>query len=503
MENQIRRFDEGGINEVDVFEDYSTGTGLKPLDMTQFEETETTPSSDAVDLKGIAPSLDSGYLNLLTQALAPVDYETKSDQYKSRLQGLYEPPTKPSFYDLMSDLGAGIMSQPTTAGAFPGIAAGFNTFSARMKADRDERKKQRQAIALEAAKLAMDDERKAEERIREFAMELIQNQASGEADLITLTYDEMDENGQFTGKKITRSFDKKSQGKEIKRILANQNPVVVSDLPDPSPEGKLSEEDAKALSKQSTEIAAQEAQSYAALDNLSEAERLAGELGEKGFGATQELTLGFRQFFGQVAPWLGVDLDKVSKQEALATITIGFALANVSQTKGAVSNAEMNLFIKSAPFLGQTYEGFLRSIDIQRRVATKQQEYAREYQAELDRITREAGERGVTLTGTQARNAMNRWNSQWRAENRDSFLTEDDKKAIEKARNDAQAGGFRGDYSKFESKYQKFLRDTSSRNQRSVAASDQQSLRQRIENDPTLSDEQKAALFAQLDEVGQ
>jgi len=28
-------------------------------------------------------------------------------------------------------------------------------------------------------------------------------------------------------------------------------------------------------------------------------------------------------------------------------------------------------------------------------------------------------------------------------------------------------------------------------------------LRQRIENDPTLSDEQKAALFAQLDEVGQ
>jgi hypothetical protein len=194
-------------------------------------------------------------------------------------------------------------------------------------------------------------------------------------------------------------------------------------------------------------------------------------------------------------------LDKVSKQEALATITIGFALANVSQTKGAVSNAEMNLFIKSAPFLGQTYDGFLRSIDIQRRVATKQQEYAREYQAELDRITREAGERGVTLTGTQARNAMNRWTSQWRAENRDSFLTDDDKKAIEKARKAAEAGGFRGDYDKYETRYQRFLRDSSSRNQRSVAASDTQTLRQKIENDPTLDDSQKAALLAQLDEV--
>ena len=495
MEEQIKGFAPGGIANVDPFEEYAAGTDLKPLDMTQLE-------ADEGDIKQGSPSLDSGYLNLLTQALSPVDYETQSAKYQERLKGLYEPPTKPSFYDLLSDLGAGIMSQPATAGAFPGIAAGFNTFSARMRADRDERRKQRQAVALEAAKLAMEDERKAEERIQQFAMEMIQNQNSGDADLITLTYDEMDANGQFTGKKITRSFDKKSQAREIKNILANQNPVVVSDLPDPTPEGKLSEEDARALSKQTTEIAAQEAQSYAALDNLSEAERLAGELGEEGFGATQELTLGFRQFFGQVAPWLGVDLDKVSKQEALATITIGFALANVSQTKGAVSNAEMNLFIKSAPFLGQTYDGFLRSIDIQRRVAAKQQEYAREYQAELDRITREAGERGVTLTGTQARNAMNRWNSQWRAENRDSFLTEDDKKAIEKAREDAEAGGFRGDYSKYESKYQKFLRDTSSRNQRSVPASDTQTLRQKIENDPTLDDEEKAALLAQLDEVG-
>ena len=494
MERQLKGFENGGLASVDLFEDFTSGTDLKPLDMTQFEENND-------DIRLASPTLDSGYLNLLNRALSPIDYETQSAKYQERLKGLYEPPTRPSFYDLLSDLGAGIMSQPATAGAFPGIAAGFNTFSARMKADRDERRKQRQAIALEAAKLAMDDERKADERIREFAMELIQNQTSGDADLITLTYDEMDQNGQFTGKKITRSFDKKSQARDIKKILANQNPVVVSDLPDPTPEGKLSEEDARALSKQSTEIAAQEAKSYAALDNLSEAERLAGELGEEGFGATQELTLGFRQFFGQVAPWLGVDLDKVSKQEALATITIGFALANVSQTKGAVSNAEMNLFIKSAPFLGQTYDGFLRSIDIQRRVATKQQEYAREYQAELDRITREAGERGVTLTGTEARNAMNRWTSQWRAENRDRFLTDDDKKAIEKARKDAEAGGFRGDYDKYENRYQRFLRDSSSRNQRSVAASDTQTLRQKIENDPTLDDGQKAALLAQLDEV--
>jgi len=43
MEEQIKGFAPGGINDVDVFEDYSTGTGLKPLDMTQFEEDDDPP----------------------------------------------------------------------------------------------------------------------------------------------------------------------------------------------------------------------------------------------------------------------------------------------------------------------------------------------------------------------------------------------------------------------------------------------------------------------------
>ena len=482
MEEQIKGFAPGGINNVDVFEDYSTGTGLKPLDMTQFAD-------DQEDIRQAPPSLNGEYLRMLTKALSPVNYETQSARYQERLKGLYEPPDKLSFYDLLSDLGAGIMSQPPTAGAFPGIAAGFNTFSARMRADRDERRKQRQAIALEAAKLAM---------------EMIQNQNFGDADLVTLSYDEVDAEGQFTGRKITRSFDKKSQGKELQRILRTQNPVVVSDLPDEAAETTLSKEDAKAVSKEQTELNEIADKAFAQLDNLTQAELIAGDLGEEGFGRLDQISLPFRQFFGPMLPWLGVDLSKVGKQEALATITIGFALANVSQTKGAVSNAEMELFKESAPFLGQTYEGFLRSIDIQRRAALKKQEFVNAYTEELGRFTEDARKQNRKLDGTQVRGHMGQWKRQWRADKKDLFLTEEDKRFIAKAKADAKGKKFYGDYDQIESKFKKFQADQERRNRadaESVSAMTPEALRQSIEDNPDLSREQKDVLLAQIEEM--
>ena len=495
MEEQIKGFAPGGINNVDPFDDYTTGTDLKPLDMTQFED-------DSEGIGQASPSLNSEYLRMLTKALSPVDYETQSARYQERLKGLYEPPDKLSFYDLLSDLGAGIMSQPPTAGAFPGIAAGFNTFSARMRADRDERRKQRQAIALEAAKLAMEDERKAEERIQKFAMDMIQNQNFGDADLVTLSYDEVDAEGQFTGRRITRSFDKKSQGKELQKILRTQNPVVVSDLPDEAAETTLSKEDAKAVSKEQTELNEIADKAFAQLDNLTQAELIAGDLGKEGFGRLEQISLPFRQFFVPMLPWLGVDLGRVSKQEALATITIGFALANVSQTKGAVSNAEMELFKESAPFLGQTYEGFLRSIDIQRRAAKKKQEFVNAYTEELGRFTEEARKRNRKLDGTQVRGHMGQWKRQWRADKKDLFLTEEDKRFIEKAKADAKGKKFYGNYEQIESRFKKFQVDQERRSRadaEAVSAMTPEDLRRSIEDNPDLSREQKDVLLEQIE----
>ena len=51
-------------------------------------------------------------------------------------------------------------------------------------------------------------------------------------------------------------------------------------------------------------------------------------------------------------------------------------MANVAATKGAVSDKEMALFKSAAPFLGQTYEGFMLALQIQEQAAVKQTEYA-------------------------------------------------------------------------------------------------------------------------------
>jgi len=436
------------INEVDLFGDSAAGTNLQGLDLGRPDPVANNANQEPV------PGVNSAYMTMLQQALKPVDYDKQSALYNQRLQGLYQDAPAPNFYDLMSDLGAGILSQPMDAGPYTGMAAGFRTFSERMRQDKFERRKQRQSIALEAAKLAMDDERKAEERIQTFAMDMIKNQSIDEPDLITLSYNEKDESGEFTGKKITRSFDKNISAKKIRQILAQQGGTVVSDLPDASDESELDKVLAKNLGKDITLLGEIEDVAIAAGDNVLNAERIAGDLGPKGFGVGQQLSLPLRQFANSIAPWMNIDTSKLSRQEALATVTMGFVMSNVALTKGAVSDKEMALFQAAAPYLGQTYEGFMFSLDLQKRANAKKTEYVREYRLELDRLTKEYADNGLMLKGSAASNHMNNWKSSWREQQRGAFLTKGDRENIAKYRKEAVAAGLSGDYSKMEEDFE-------------------------------------------------
>ena len=135
MEEQIRGFDAGGINNVDVFEDYSTGTGLKPLDMTQFEEdddpiarlqTAITEDLKADQAKREAEGADK-----------TKTFSTRYDDYVSKLTPLFnaqpEPTGKQKFFDLASDIGAAMLSADPTAGAFRSAGAGFAAFNERQR----------------------------------------------------------------------------------------------------------------------------------------------------------------------------------------------------------------------------------------------------------------------------------------------------------------------------------------------------------------------------------
>ena len=117
---------------------------------------------------------------------------------------------------------------------------------------------------------------------------------------------------------------------------------------------------------------------------------MAVRIGKDGFGKQNDFILPIQQFLLGVLPKeAGVFIDpdaKVGPKEALAAISIVFTLANVAQTKGAISEMEMRLFQRAAPFLGQTYEGFMLALDIQEQVAKKKIQFADEYSSEYEKL---------------------------------------------------------------------------------------------------------------------
>ena len=72
------------------------------------------------------------------------DYDVNVDKYKDRLSPYSYQAPKMSFFDLASDLGAGILSTPNTgrASLYTGLGAGFTRVSDRLKKIKKKMKKQ-------------------------------------------------------------------------------------------------------------------------------------------------------------------------------------------------------------------------------------------------------------------------------------------------------------------------------------------------------------------------
>jgi hypothetical protein len=53
----------------------------------------------------------------------------------------------------------------------------------------------------------------------------------------------------------------------------------------------------------------------------------------------------------------------------------------VSQTKGAISNKEMQLFIDASPTLGSTYQGYMKQLELLERLASRDSDFYKAYLA--------------------------------------------------------------------------------------------------------------------------
>ena len=435
-------------------------------------------------------------------------YEERLSGYQERLAGLVPPQERPNIYDIAGDLARGMAAQDPTIGAARALGAGFLNVSDQLRAERRERQKQKQALAMKAAELAMQDERTAQEFLTKYSIELLRDQGPGEVKPIRLEYDEVDEAGNPTGRRVTRTFDKVTDSAEIREILRTRNGMQksIEELPPapPAPETKLDEERAKALSARMTELATNADLAGAALDNIQQGMILAERIGPENFGKGQEATMGLRQLAASFAPGF-VDTKALSAQEALQQITVAFTLANTAKTKGAISDSEMRLFREASPYLGQTYEGFMMALDLQRRAAEKVLQFNREYNDYMeDYLDSFMEQNGRQPSGVELDRAMARWEQRWKDEGQDLFLTDDDKERLRSFEDRGRAAGVTGNFESFNDRWTRIQRE---RAERAEAKTDQaldeammppEQMIRAIENDQDLSPEDRARLIARI-----
>jgi len=399
MEEQIKGFQDGGINNVDPFE-------------------------GKIDLSGIDPNT----LRLQIMRMGQPTYEERLKKFQSRLAPYAGEQRRLNFYDVASELGAAILATPATGGVYEGIGRGFANVSARIKANREENRKAEQQVALQAANLAMQDEQKAEDFLQKYSLELLK-QSNDPGDLITIEFDEMipqtdeagnpvlDDDGNAvlvaTGQRKQGTFrDNLANKSVIDELLTQKNGVEVSS---PTTQITMGEEGdkeyIKAMIKNEEKITTEARAASGVRDQVAYARSIAERLGQEGYGPQAAFFLPIKKVLVGLGFGGMVDESKVGDQILMNQLGVGFAMAIVGQTKGAISNREMEMFLAASPVLTSTYNGFMKQLDYLERIAKRSEDYAIAYSEKADELER-AG-----ISKAQVKRGLDRFAAEWQRNN--------------------------------------------------------------------------------------
>ena len=363
------------------------------------------------------------------------NYDQNFSKYKERLAPYsYQAPNM-SIYDLASELGAGLLSTPNTGGAsaFTGLGVGFTRVSDKMKKNQEANAKAQQQIGLQAAQLAMQDEQKAIEYLNQYAIKKIDS-ANKKVDYIAFEYDEVDETTGTTTRQSQTFANIPSNRDDINDIINNKNgkEVKLSDNTFNMPGDNTSFADKEAYKSINKESDAYEAKSKASdliKDQVNQAYILANEIEEAGgsFGPLSKSTLGAREFvsglgFGEFL--LGDAEAAIAPQKALNQLSMGFTMAIVSQTKGAISDREMKLFISASPTLGSTKEGYLKQLELLERLAVRDLDFYNDYVDKMVVLEDEG------VSGRKLQLQLDKFTANWASEN--PLFTPDEVEFLEK-----------------------------------------------------------------------
>ena len=373
------------------------------------EEIDAFANGGGVDLTATNNQMSELGKAMMTQFS---DYDQNLEKYKERLAPFVSQPRKMSFYDLASELGAGLLSTPNTGGAsaFTGLGVGFNRASERMRAANEEDRKARQQIGLQAAQMAMKDENAALEFIKDYELKNL-DYKNKRGDLITFEYTDAD--GNVKQQTVRDNF---ANDDIIDDLLTNRGAVEVKTPGSVVNVGgnQISKRDEKSIDaqiKSEEEILAKSRAGNASLANLDEAITIAKRLGPENFGTVAKATLYPRKLLSGLGFTDENTENIIGDQIILSQLSLGFTMDIVSRTKGAISNREMEMFEKGSPGLGSNYNGFMKQAEYLRRIAARDVNFNLEYVAEAERL--EDLEDKGQLRPSQVKRKLNAFEAQW------------------------------------------------------------------------------------------
>tara|TARA_R110002012_G_scaffold315884_1_gene530280 strand:- start:2120 stop:3490 length:1371 start_codon:yes stop_codon:yes gene_type:complete len=300
-------------------------------------------------------------------------------------------------FELASMLGAGLLGQQ--AEKFPsigrGLGMGFQSLSAEIKKRKEEKQKERQAVGMKAIEMASQDEQSAQKFLNDYSLKLI-DLANKEIKTkrfdTSMLVDAQDSEGNplinpQTGVGYTSEVTVKGNDNafisELLKLGAMEKDTGGIRI-NQGVQNKFQENLADNITKNMNKWQEEADAAGSLRDQILIARTLGEELGEDGFGRVEDLTMGLRSIFADLPGMKNlVDATKLSKQQALQQTSIGFVMALVGKTKGAISNKEMDIFFQASPTLGSTYQGYMMMLDYMDRIANLTEKYNEEWSNKL------------------------------------------------------------------------------------------------------------------------
>lgn len=423
------------------------------------------------------------------------DYQESFQQYQERLMPYVYQEPRMSIYDLASELGAGLLATPNVGGIslFQGLGTGFAKASDRLKSAKAENAKARQQVALQAAQMAMQDEQQAKQFLQEFTLKQI-DARNKPGEIVRLQYKDPE-----TGEEVERSFRDNSVNRaEIDALLEQGANVIKTPTTAVYTGQQISKRDEKAIDDQiklENDLYEDFKTSSGVIDNVAIARRAAEKIGRENYGPDEAILLGPKKMIVGLglSDVFGLDPEVVAEQQVLNQLGMGFTMAIVSQTKGAISNKEMQLFINASPGLASTYDGYMKQLDYLNRVAERQRKLYNDVIAEAERL--EALEAAGEITPSQTARQLKKFAGEWALQKENRLFSDEETKELEErvANKTGLAQGFdvSGSQSAAETAFK-------SGQQQSIQPPQIQAKIKEIQNDPNLSDTQKEELIALL-----